>query len=145
MTHLVVGIQDLGGAGIVCATSETAARGGVGMDVDVTAVPLREAGMAPFEIMTSESQERMLAIITPEHWDAVEALCDKWEVRATVVGHVVEPTVDANGRAVAMLRVRDGFDGEVLAEVPASVAGRRGPPLRPPDGAPRRSRRDRRR
>ena len=118
--HLVVGIQDLGGAGIVCATSETAARGGVGMDVDVTAIPLREAGMAPFEIMTSESQERMLAIITPEHWDAVKALCDKWEVRATVVGHVVEPTVDANGRAVAMLRVRDGFDGEVLAEVPAS-------------------------
>ena len=95
---LVVGIQDLGGAGIVCATSETAARGGVGMDVDVTAIPLREAGMAPFEIMTSESQERMLAIITPENWDAVAALCAKWEVRATVVGHVVEPTIDANGR-----------------------------------------------
>src|SRR5580698_7426404 len=118
--RLVVGIQDLGGAGIVCATSETAARGGVGMDVDVTAIPLREAGMAPFEIMTSESQERMLAIITPENWDAVAALCAKWEVRATVVGHVVEPTVDASGRSVAMLRVRDGFDGEVLAEVPAS-------------------------
>jgi phosphoribosylformylglycinamidine synthase len=117
---LVVGIQDLGGAGIVCATSETAARGGVGMDVDVTAIPLREAGMAPFEIMTSESQERMLAIITPENWDAVAALCAKWEVRATVVGHVVEATVDANGRSVAMLRVRQGFDGEVLAEVPAS-------------------------
>jgi phosphoribosylformylglycinamidine synthase subunit PurL len=117
---LVVGIQDLGGAGIVCATSETAARGGVGMDVDMTAIPLREAGMAPFEIMTSESQERMLAIITPENWDAVAALCAKWEVRANVIGHVVEPTVDANGRAVAMLRVRQGFDGEVLAEVPAS-------------------------
>ena len=64
---LVVGIQDLGGAGLVCATSETAARGGVGMDVDITAVALREPGMAPFEIMTSESQERMLAIITPEN------------------------------------------------------------------------------
>ena len=51
--------------------------------------------MAPYEIMTSESQERMLAIITPENWDAVAALCAKWEVRATVVGHVVEPTVDA--------------------------------------------------
>jgi phosphoribosylformylglycinamidine synthase len=116
---LVVGIQDLGGAGIVCATSETAARGGVGMDVDVTAIPLREAGMAPFEIMTSESQERMLAIITPENWDAVTALCTKWEVRATIVGHVVEPSIDANGRSVAMLRVRQGFGGEVLAEVPA--------------------------
>ena len=68
----VVGIQDLGGAGLVCATSETAARGGVGMDVDVTAVPLRERGMAPYEIMTSESQERMLAIITPENVEAVD-------------------------------------------------------------------------
>src|SRR5271155_373612 len=117
---LVVGIQDLGGAGLVCATSETAARGGVGMDVDITAVALREPGMAPFEIMTSESQERMLAIITPENWDAVATLCAKWEVRATIIGHVVEPTLDANGRAVAMLRVRMGFDGEVLAAVPAS-------------------------
>jgi phosphoribosylformylglycinamidine synthase len=90
------------------------------MDVDVSAIPLREAGMEPFEIMTSESQERMLAIITPENWDAVAALCAKWEVRASIVGHVVEPTIDANGRAVAMLRVRQGFDGEILAEVPAS-------------------------
>jgi phosphoribosylformylglycinamidine synthase II len=117
---LVVGIQDLGGAGIVCATCETAARGGVGMDVDVTAIPLREPGMQPFEIMTSESQERMLAIITPESWDAVAALCAKWEVRATVIGHVVEPTLTSEGTSVGMLRVRHGFDGEILAEVPAS-------------------------
>ena len=60
---LVVGIQDLGGAGLACATSETAARGGLGMDVDVTAVPRREPGMVPAEVMTSESQERMLAIV----------------------------------------------------------------------------------
>ena len=117
---LVVGIQDLGGAGLVCATSETAARGGVGMDVDVNAVPLREEGMKPYEIMTSESQERMLAIITPENWDAVAALCAKWEVRASIVGHVVDPHVDEHGRSIGMLRIRDGFDGEVLAEVPAS-------------------------
>ncbi len=116
----VVGIQDLGGAGLVCATSETAAKGGVGMDVDVTAVAQRERGMQPFEIMTSESQERMLAIITPENLAAVVAVCDKWEVRASVVGHVVEPTLMADGSRVAMLRVRDGFDGAVLAEVPAS-------------------------
>jgi phosphoribosylformylglycinamidine synthase len=116
---LVVGIQDLGGAGLVCATSETAARGGVGMDVDVTAVPLREEGMQPFEIMTSESQERMLAIITPENWSEVAALCEKWEVRANVVGHVVEPSIDAEGHPLGMLRVRRGFDGEILAEVPA--------------------------
>jgi phosphoribosylformylglycinamidine synthase II len=116
---LVLGIQDLGGAGLICATCETAARGGVGMDVDITAVPLREAGMQPFEIMTSESQERMLAIITPQNWDDVARLCAKWEVRASIVGHVVEPSIDEHGNAVGMLRVRRGFDGEILGEVPA--------------------------
>jgi len=115
----VLGIQDLGGAGLVCATSETAARGGVGMDVDVTAVPQREPGMVPYEIMTSESQERMLAIITPENLEAVREVCERWEVRATVVGHVVEPVTDESGNSVGMLRIRDGFDGEVLAAVPA--------------------------
>ncbi len=118
---LVVGIQDLGGAGLVCATSETAARGRVGMDVDVTAVPLRESGMAPYEIMTSESQERMLAIITPENLEVVQALCDKWEVRASVVGRVVEPEVGEDGVTRAMLRIRDGFDGQILANVPAAA------------------------
>ena len=83
---LVVGIQDLGGAGLVCATSETAARGGVGMDVDVSAVPRREPGMADYEVMTSESQERMLAIVTPGDLARVEEVCAKWEVRAAVVG-----------------------------------------------------------
>ena len=118
--ELVVGIQDLGGAGLICATCETAAKGGVGMDVNVDAVPQRELGMAPFEIMTSESQERMLAIVTPENFAAVKAVCDKWEIRANVVGHVVEPTEMPDGSRVGMLRVRHGFDGEVLAEVPAS-------------------------
>ncbi len=135
--RLVVGIQDLGGAGIVCATCETAARGGVGMDVDVTAIPLREEGMQPYEIMTSESQERMLAIITPENWDLVAALCAKWEVRATVIGHVVEPVTDDQGRSVGMLRIRDGFDGEILAQVPASSLADEAPlydrPRRRPD------------
>src|ERR1700684_2919078 len=69
--QLGVGRQDLGGAGLVCATSETAARGGVGMDVDVSAVPRREPGMAAYEVMTSESQERMLALVTPESWPGV--------------------------------------------------------------------------
>jgi phosphoribosylformylglycinamidine synthase len=90
------------------------------MDVDITAVALREEGMAPFEIMTSESQERMLAIITPENWDELAELCAKWEVRANVVGRVVEPVVDAQGRKVGMLRIRRGFDGEILGEVPAT-------------------------
>ena len=88
---LVVGIQDLGGAGLVCATSETAARGGVGMDVDVTAVPRREPGMAPYEVMTSESQERMLAIVAPDDLARVQEVCRRWEVRAAVVGRVTDP------------------------------------------------------
>ncbi|HVB71748.1 MAG TPA: phosphoribosylformylglycinamidine synthase subunit PurL [Acidimicrobiales bacterium] len=117
---LVVGIQDLGGAGLVCATSETAARGAVGMDVDVSAVPLREPGMAHYEVMTSESQERMLAIVTPDGWPAVAELCARWEVRATVVGRVVAPDVGLDDRPIGRLRIRDGFDGDVLADVPAA-------------------------
>jgi phosphoribosylformylglycinamidine synthase subunit PurL len=108
---LVVGIQDLGGAGLTCATSETASRGGVGMDVDVTAVIRREPGMEPFEVMTSESQERMLAIVEPSGLERVLAICERWDIRASVVGRVTE-----GGR----LRILDGFDGEVLADVPAS-------------------------
>ena len=113
---LVVGIQDLGGAGLTCAASETASRGGVGMDFDVAAVPRREDGMEPFEVMTSESQERMLAIVTPDGLAEVMRLCERWEVTATVVGRVTAPGPDG----VGMLRIVDGFDGEVLAEVPAS-------------------------
>ena len=145
-TKLVVGIQDLGGAGLACATSETAGRGGVGMDVDVSAVPRREEGMEPWEVMTSESQERMLAIVTPEAWEPVQAICAKWEVRATVVGVVTAPGPDGGGR----LRIRDGFDGPVLADVPAASLSddaplydrprqpptpRRGPAPAPPDDA----------
>jgi phosphoribosylformylglycinamidine synthase len=113
---LVVGIQDLGGAGLACATSETAGRGGVGMDVDVSAVPRREEGMEPWEVMTSESQERMLAIVTPEAWPAVAAICAQWEVRATVIGTVTAPDPEGGGR----LRIRDGLDGPILADVPAA-------------------------
>ncbi|MBA3282668.1 MAG: phosphoribosylformylglycinamidine synthase subunit PurL, partial [Acidimicrobiia bacterium] len=113
---LVVGIQDLGGAGLTCAASETASRGGVGMDFDVAAVPRREQGMEPFEVMTSESQERMLAIVTPGDLDEVLRLCARWEVLATVVGQVTAP--DEHG--VGALRIVDGLGGEVLADVPAS-------------------------
>jgi len=117
---LVVGIQDLGGGGLVCATSETAARGRVGMDVDITAVPRREPGMEPWEVMISESQERMLAIVTPQALPLVEELCRRWEVRCAVVGRVTEPDLDEHGEAIGVLRVRDGFDGEILASVPAA-------------------------
>lgn len=110
--HLVVGIQDLGGAGLICATSETASRGGVGMDVNVAAVHQREPGMEAWEIMTSESQERMLAIVTPGDLDRVLELCRHWEVRASVVGKVTE-----GGR----LRILSDWDGDVLADVAAST------------------------
>jgi phosphoribosylformylglycinamidine synthase subunit PurL len=130
-----VGIQDLGGAGLACATSETAGRGGVGMDVDVSAVPRREDGMEPWEVMTSESQERMLAIVTPEAWPDVAAICAKWEVRATVVGVVTAPEPGRGGR----LRVLDGFEGPVLADVPAASLSDDAPlydrPREAPDGA----------
>ena len=118
---LVIGIQDLGGAGLACATSETAARGRVGMDVDVTAIPRREPGMEPWEVMTSESQERMLAIVTPESLPKVEELCARWEVNATVIGKVTEPEKDAHGEPIGQLRIRNGFDGEILADVPAAA------------------------
>jgi phosphoribosylformylglycinamidine synthase len=108
----VVGIQDLGGAGLTCATSETASRGGVGMDVYLSEVPRREEGMEPFEVMTSESQERMLAIVEPRHLDAFLAVCGRWEIRAAVVG-----TVTDGGQ----LRILDRPDGEVLADVPAAT------------------------
>ena len=128
---LVVGIQDLGGAGLTCATSETASRGGVGMDIDVSAVPRREPGMEPHEVMTSESQERMLAIVEPDGLDRVLEICERWEVRASVIGRVTD------GGA---LRILDEFDGEVLAEVPAASLHEDAPlydrPRQAPDAPP---------
>jgi phosphoribosylformylglycinamidine synthase II len=115
---LVIGIQDLGGAGLTCAASETASRAGTGMDFNVQAVPRREPGMEPFEVMTSESQERMLAIVEPENLDEVLSICAQWEVRATHVGTVTAP--DGRDDRAGALRILDGWDGAVLAEVPAA-------------------------
>src|SRR4051794_19825295 len=124
---LVVGIQDLGGAGLCCATSEIASRGGLGMDVDVRTVPLREAGMVPAEIMTSESQERMLAIVEPGDLDAVLDICRRWEGRATVVGTVTHRD---------KLRILDGPRGEVLADLPAAPLPHDAPRYRRPMQVP---------
>jgi len=85
---LAVGVQDLGAAGLSCAASETAAKAGAGMDVDIARVARREPGMNATEVMTSESQERMLAIVRPEDLDEVLGLCERWEIRASVVGQV---------------------------------------------------------
>ncbi|MGI8698560.1 MAG: phosphoribosylformylglycinamidine synthase subunit PurL, partial [Mycobacteriales bacterium] len=85
---LVTGIQDLGGAGLTCALAETASAGGAGMAVELERVPLREPSMDPLEILTSESQERMLAIVAPADVAQVLGLADRWGVLATVIGAV---------------------------------------------------------
>ncbi|MDQ1514487.1 MAG: phosphoribosylformylglycinamidine synthase subunit PurL [Actinomycetota bacterium] len=110
---LAVGVQDLGAGGLSCAASETAAKAGMGMDVDLARVPRREPGMSPMEVMISESQERMLAIVTPEDLSEVLALCERWEIRASVVGRVT-----TTGR----FRVYDGaFDAWGVPPAPAAA------------------------
>ena len=114
---LAVGVQDLGAAGLSCAASETAAKAGAGMDVDIARVARREPGMNATEVMTSESQERMLAIVRPEDLDEVLGLCERWEIRASVVGQVND-----TGR----FRVYDGrFDADRRpGREPVAAAGR---------------------
>ena len=87
---LLASLQDLGAAGLTSAASEMASKGEVGIDIDVSNVPLREPGMEPFEIMVSESQERMLCVVTPELVGAVLAVCEKWETLATPIGQVTD-------------------------------------------------------
>jgi phosphoribosylformylglycinamidine synthase len=107
---LLSALQDLGAAGLSSSSSEMASKGGVGVDVDVTRVPLREPDMEPFEIMISESQERMLCVAEPERLVALLDVCERWEVRATPVGRVTD-----TGR----LRVFDG--GELLGDIPVAA------------------------
>ncbi len=95
---LVEGLQDLGAAGITCGVSETADRAATGIVVDLDAVPRREPGMAPFEVMISESQERMVAIVRPERYDEVAAVCMRWELPCAVIGRV---TADGDVTVVA--------------------------------------------
>ena len=124
---LLEGLQDLGGAGITCAVSESAARAGMGARLDLDAVPLREAGMAAFEILTSESQERMLAIVHPSRLAEVEAVCARWGLTTAVIAELV----DGGGLTVTLA-------GETVAEVPARSLADEGPeydrPIAAPDG-----------
>jgi phosphoribosylformylglycinamidine synthase len=106
---LLEGLQDLGGAGITCAVSESAARAGMGARLDLDEVPLREQGMEAFEILTSESQERMLAIVHPSRLDQVRAVCERWGLRIAVIGELAE------GDALRVMH-----RGEIVAEVPAT-------------------------
>jgi phosphoribosylformylglycinamidine synthase II len=113
---LVVGIQDLGAAGLSCATTELAAAGTGGMDVQLDLVPLRDPTLAPEEILMSESQERMMAVVTPEHLDEFLAVCRKWDVTATVIGTVTETG-----------RLRMTWHDEVIVDLPPGTAAAEGP------------------
>ncbi len=108
--ELLVSLQDLGAAGLTSAASEMASKGGVGLTLDLCQIPLREAGMEPFEIMVSESQERMLCVATPERVGEVLGVCERWEVPATTIGCVTD------GDSFQVLH-----RGVVVAEVPVSV------------------------
>jgi phosphoribosylformylglycinamidine synthase subunit PurL len=108
---LVVGIQDLGAAGVACATTELAAAGTGGMLVRLDAVPLRDASLGPPEILMSESQERMMAVVEPARVDQFLGVCAKWDVRAAVIGEVTD-----TGRLVMT------WHGETVVDIPPSSA-----------------------
>jgi phosphoribosylformylglycinamidine synthase subunit PurL len=122
---LLVGLQDLGGAGITCAVSESAARAGAGAELDLEAIPLREPGMEPFEILTSESQERMLAIVRPDDLAETRRMCERWGLESAVIGRL---TGDG------ALRARIG--GRVVAEVAARSLTDQAPQYRRPMAVP---------
>ena len=107
---LLVSLQDLGAAGLTSSAGEMASKGGVGIEIDVRKVPLREADMEPFEIMVSESQERMLAVVEPGNIEAVLALCEKWQTGAAVIGEVTDS---------GAMRVLD--EGEEVGDVPVAA------------------------
>jgi phosphoribosylformylglycinamidine synthase subunit PurL len=155
---LLEGLQDLGAGGISCATSETADRAGTGILVDLDAIPCREPDMAPFEVMISESQERMLAIVRPEHEAAVRAVCARWNLPAATIGRVtadgditiVSGGLDAAGRpnpgATELARIPAAAltSNAIIHEREAAAPARRraapapGVPLEPNDLLPER-------
>ena len=107
---LLISLQDLGAAGLTSSAGEMAAAGGLGIDLDVARVPLREADMEPFEIMVSESQERMLAVVEPARVDEVLATCERWQTGASAIGEVTD-----SGH-IRVLR-----DGEVVGDMPVAA------------------------
>jgi len=123
---LVTGIQDLGGAGLSCATSELASAGTGGMHVDLDAVPLRDSTLTPAEILMSESQERMCAIVEPAKVQRFLAVCRKWDVLATVIGEVTEGD-----------RLTVDWHGERIVDVPPRTVAHEGPVYDRPMARPR--------
>ena len=122
---LVIGIQDLGGAGLACATSELASAGDGGMAIALDTVPLRTKDMTPAEVLCSESQERMCAVVAPENVDAFRAVCRKWEVLATVIGEVTDGD-----------RLRITWHGETVVDVPPRTVAHEGPVYQRPVARP---------
>ena len=108
--ELLVALQDLGAAGLSSSSSEMASKGGVGIDMDISKVPLREQGMESFEIMISESQERMLAVVTPELEDEALAVCEKWDLDAVIIGKVTDTK-----------RLRVFLGEEMVADMPVDA------------------------
>ncbi len=126
-TGAVVAIQDMGAAGLTCSTTEMASRGGTGIEIDLARVPQRETGMTPYEIMLSESQERMLLVAEKGRQQEVLKVFNKWGLDAVVVGEV------ADG---GLLRVKD--HGRIVAEIPAHPLAEEGPVYQRPMAAPAR-------
>ncbi len=123
--ELVVGVQDLGGAGLTCATCETSAHGGSGMRIHLERVPRRAALMEPHEVLVSESQERMLLIVTPENLAEVLSVAQRWGVHATSIGEVTD-----SARLVVT------WEGEVVADVPPGSLADDGPVYQRPIHVP---------
>ena len=124
-TDLLVGIQDMGAAGLTSSSCEMASRADTGVDLDLTHVPRREPGMTPYELMLSESQERMLMVAKRGKEDEVIRICRKWDLDVAVVGRVTEDGI---------LRVRD--QGQVVAEIPAKALADEGPRYERPHAPP---------
>ena len=120
-TDHIVGMQDLGAAGLTSAAIESAARGGSGVEIDVSKMPRREEGMTPYEVMLSESQERMLVIVKEDHQKQVEAVFGKWDLQSTVIGRITDD---------GLARIRDGQ--EAVADLPIHLL--MDPPLYRLDG-----------
>ena len=122
---LVIGIQDLGGAGLSCATSELASAGSGGMSIQLEKVPLRDPSLSPEEILMSESQERMCAIIEPAKLSRFMKICRKWDVTATVIGEVT------SGKNLEIT-----FNGELIVDVPPRTVAHDGPVYNRPIARP---------
>jgi phosphoribosylformylglycinamidine synthase len=130
---LVVGIQDLGGAGLSCATSELASAGDGGMHVWLDRVPLRDVSLAPEEILMSESQERMMAVVEPAHVERFLAICEKWDVDATVIGEVTEVSAEESERGG---RLVIEWHGRTIVDVPPRTVAHEGPVYQRPFARP---------